>query len=150
MRALVEIWGFTNDLPLKRQKERVILKILKYFILQIILSFLLSSKAALLLHVSKSRERQEAEAACPHLCHRLSLADKSHCLLPLVIAPAAAAPQSQPGAQSLFCTHSMAQTIARSLPVDEHNMKREMLFLAAATLEIGGREGATTTHCGVT
>lgn len=50
MRALVEIWGFTNDLllPLKRQKERVILKILKYFIFQIILSFLLSSKGALL------------------------------------------------------------------------------------------------------
>lgn len=128
----------------------MILRILKYFIFQVVLSFLLPSKRALLPHVPKIRERQEAEAACPHLCRRLSLADKSHCLLPLVIAPAAEAPQSQPEAQSLFCTNSMAQTTARSLPVDEHNLKRETFFLAAATLEIGGREGATTTHCSVT
>lgn len=61
MRALVEIRGFTNDLllPLKRQKERVIQRILKYFIFHVILSFLLSSKGALLPQVPKSRDKKQ-------------------------------------------------------------------------------------------
>lgn len=139
----MEVWSFTVGLliPLKKQKEGVTLRISKHFISQVILSCPLSSKGSPLLCVPKPRARQEVRAACPHPCHYPWVADKSYCLLPLVVVPAAAARSTSPQLRALFVCGT-AQTIAQSLSVDDCNLKREILFSAFSHRPQGHRNSA--------